>query len=348
MATNESWQSNVPTIEATVKSTGTGIDQFRPVWWLPEGHSQTLWRKFGPAAQVEQRRQRIELADGDFMDLDWSGPQPGSENIDTPILLIVHGLCGCSQSSYVLSLQSLLSENQLSSVALNFRGCSGAVNRLAKAYHSGISDDLNTIVDTIRDQYPEHNISIVGYSLGANVLLKWLGEGRDYGSIKNATAVSTPFSLGYCSRAMLEGLSSMYGRYFVRRLKQDFLLKARHFEDQGHGEELEKLRSLGDLRNVKTIWQFDDVVTAPLHGFDSAEHYYQQSSSARFLAGISTPTLLIQSRNDPLIPEAALPAREQLPDSVSFHLNDQGGHVGFIAGYRDHWLDQRIMNFALA
>ena len=318
---------------------------FKPAWWLPGGHSQTLWRKFSPTDKVNQVRERIELPDGDFIDLDWAGDGDiGAEAGDT-VVFILHGLCGCSGSPYVLSLQSLLGRHDIASVAMNFRGCSGEVNRLAKAYHSGISEDVHSVFTILTERYPDREFAFVGYSLGANVMLKWLAENKRHPKVRKAVAVSTPFSLACCSRAMLSGMSQIYGRYFVRRLVNELRRKRSHFESGGQREQYARLSDLGDPTGIRTIWEFDQRVTAPLHGFNGAEDYYNRSSSIGFLDAIDTDTLLIQSQNDPMIPRRALPAPESLPGNIELRLSPKGGHVGFIAGLNDKWLEHQILCF---
>jgi predicted alpha/beta-fold hydrolase len=321
--------------------------EFKPAWWLPEGHTQTLWRKFAPPERIIQKRERVELDDGDFIDLDWAAAISGSESRDRIIVVILHGLCGCSSSPYVAALQTLLTANSIASVAMNFRGCSGEYNRLARAYHSGVSADANVVFSDLFSRFPDHRFAFVGYSLGANVLLKWLGEIRRHPQVMKAVAVSTPFALDLCSRAMLRGVSRAYGSYFVRRLLQDLDAKRQHFTATHNALQLEQLQALGSLDDIRTIWEFDDRVTAPLHGFRDAEDYYGHCSSLHFLPGIATDTLLIQSRNDPLIPAAALPNPARLSAQVRLELLGQGGHVGFISGQRENWLEQRILRFIL-
>ena len=317
---------------------------FDPVWWLPEGHSQTVWRKLKPQPEVQQQRQRIELDDGDFLDLDWAN-QTALADDSKPIVFIVHGLCGCSKSAYILSLQQLLTARGYASVALNFRGCSGEVNRLAKAYHSGVTEDLNEAFQKLAALHAGRDFAFVGYSLGANVLLKWLGETEVYESVKKAVAVSTPFSLAYCSRSMLKGLSQFYGKFFLRKLLRDVKQKRAYFEATGNASQLEIIASLGDLDSISTIWEFDDKVTAPLHGFLDAEDYYDQCSSIGYIKNISTETLLIQSRNDPLIPPSSTPEVDSLADNLHLQLSDNGGHVGFVSAKQKQWLEHRIINF---
>lgn len=319
---------------------------FRPAWWLPNGHSQTLWRKVAGSRPVTHRRQRVELSDGDFIDLDWCDEVDVADS--ETIVLVVHGLCGCSESSYVLALQSLLASCEVASVAMNLRGCSGEVNRKARTYHSGVSDDLAEVIAALHAQYENKNLMVVAYSLGANVLLKWLGESGRQSAVERAVAVSTPFTLRLCSQSLLSGFSRLYGRYFTRRLVSDLQKKIAHFERIGDGEQLEQLLALGDSSTINTVWEFDERVTAPLHGFSDAEDYYGQCSSIGFLGAIETPTLLIQSSDDPMIPPAALPKGTQLSPALEYELLGKGGHVGFVNAGRNPWLEHRILRYVLA
>ena len=319
--------------------------KFKSAWWLPEGHSQTLWRKFAGSPAVNHVRERVELSDGDFIDIDWLTAEERAKNSAQPLVFILHGLCGSSSSSYVLSLQTLLIENGFNSVVMNFRGCSGELNRKAQAYHSGVSHDLEEVLRNVISQHKPEAVSLVGYSLGANVLLKWLGEHYDYSKVDKAVAVSTPFTLGLCSREMLSGLSRIYGRYFTRRLLSDYLHKRKEFELQDKGPELEELLGLGDVSRVSNIWELDDQITAPLHGFESANDYYKRCSSIKFLPEISASTLLIQSYDDPLVPPVALPEAGMVSESTVMELSPKGGHVGFVSAQNSNWLEHRILKF---
>ena len=249
-----------------------------------------------------------------------------------------------------MALQRQLVQAGLCSVAMNLRGCSGEVNRLARTYHSGVSDDLNEVYTKLSARHPGYKIAVVGYSLGGNVLLKWLGETAAAANLQQpvkAVAVSTPFCLEACSHYLLSGFSRIYGRYFTRRLMQALQNKKQHFRATGNLAELEKLRMLGDASSIRTVWEFDDRVTAPLHGFLNAGDYYRQCSSMRFLKDIKIPALLIQSRDDPMIPPEALPQPRQLSASIEFELQRKGGHVGFIAGGGKPWLEARIVHYIL-
>ena len=322
----------------------TTEETFVPAWWLPEGHSQTLWRKFAGTETVEHVRNRVELEDGDFIDVDLLSASQVDVAGQRALVVLLHGLCGSSSSSYILSLQRHLSKEGYSSIAMNFRGCSGDLNRRGKAYHSGVSDDLQEVLNAVIEMFNPDAISLVGYSLGANVLLKWLGEGRNYVKINRAVAVSTPFSLGLCSQAMLSGAGRLYGGYFTRRLLRDFLAKRQAFEQAG-ATDFDLLSELGDVSHISSILDFDDAITAPLHGFRNASDYYERCSSIHFLPGIAVPTLLIQAGDDPLIPLAALPDPSQLSASTCLELSARGGHVGFVCGRHSDWLERRILRF---
>lgn len=320
---------------------------FKAPWWLPGGHTQTLWRRFAPTPRVAQRRQRVELSDGDFIDLDWVDAATALAQTQQPIVIVLHGLCGSALSPYIQALQILLQRHGLSSAAMNFRGCSGEINRRARAYHSGCTADVEEVFQALCAQHPQRKFTFVGYSLGGNVLLKWLAEMGQREAVLGAVAVSTPFSLRYCSQALNSGLSSLYGQYFRRRLIQDvehkrdyFRAHARH---EGWQEDLGRLDALGDLRRLKTLWDFDDQVTAPLHGFSSAEDYYARCSSGPCLQDIECNVMLIQSANDPIIPLVSLPSAGALQPNISLNLEASGGHVGFTCAGDANWLEEQVL-----
>ncbi len=332
-------------VNSLAEAIGREKNGFIPRFWLRNGHAQTLWRKFARSPQIRHRRQRVDLADGDFIDIDWHDPAVSPASDNRTVVLLLHGLCGCSRSGYIQSLQYLLGQSGYLSVAINFRGCSGEVNRLARAYHSGVTDDLSEVFGVLREQLPEHRFALVGFSLGANVLLKWLGETGINEPVCRAVAVSTPFDLRLCSEAMLKGMSRFYGRYFLRRLVDDLESKKQYFQHCGNLEQLEILRSCGNVRSITSLWDFDDRVTAPLHGFASAADYYEKCSSIGFLNRIRVPTMLLQSRDDPIIPMSALPAGRHLTDRLRFDISDRGGHVGFASPADRFWLENRITTY---
>lgn len=316
---------------------------FRPHWWLRTGHAQTLWRKFSPIPTVVHERQRLELEDGDFIDLDWVDGGRAAAAEATDLVLILHGLCGSARSGYVQSLQAALSAQGRIAVAMNFRGCSGEFNRLARAYHSGVSEDLEAVVGALRTAYPNARLRLAGFSLGANVLLKWLGESSCAGDIAHAVAVSTPFDLAACSAAMGRGMGRLYGQYFLRRLVRDTQAKRAAFRAANQTAELARMEALGSLDGFNSLWAFDDRVTAPLHGFRNAEDYYFRASSRHALPLIRTPTLLLHSEDDPMIPRASLPGPDELSPMVRWARYPRGGHVGFSDRHDTAWLDRRII-----
>ncbi|MDO7903631.1 hydrolase [Pseudomonas sp. K1(2024)] len=315
---------------------------FRPARGLSNPHLQTLWgplwRKL-PA--LRRARERLWLEDGDFLDLDWYGP----DQTETPLVLVLHGLTGSSDSPYVKGLQQALEAQGWASVALNWRGCSGEPNRLARSYHSGASEDLGETVRHLRARRPLAPLYAVGYSLGGNVLLKYLGETGAASALQGAVAVSVPFRLDQCADRIGLGFSKIYQAHFMREMLSYVQVKQRHFQAQGHVEALAALEGLGPLRNLRTFWDFDGRVTAPLHGFSDAHDYYRRASSRYYLGENRTPTLIIQSQDDPFVFDHSLPTPEELAPQTEFELHRHGGHVGFVEGSLrapGYYLERRI------
>lgn len=322
----------------------SALSEFRAAWWLPSGHLQSLRRKFGPGVTVEQEPQRLLLDDGDFIDLAWALPGGGKPAPGEPIVLILHGLCGCSESLYVQALQHQLRSRGIASTVMNFRGCRGEPNDKARSYHSGVSADVDQVFRQLRARYPDNPFHCAGYSLGGNVLLKWLAETGGPAGLERAVAISVPFDLARCSAALRRGLTRFYGSYFLGRLRADLKKKKQHFAHSGNHEELAKLQMLGPLEGIGSLWEFDDRVTAPLHGFTDAADYYEKCSSLPLLPEIRTETLLIQSIDDPLVPRKSLPDPARLPGNVQLELTRTGGHVGFFTA-SGSCLEQAIADF---
>jgi hypothetical protein len=315
---------------------------FRPARWLPGPHLQTLWAPFcRRPPQLARQRERLWLRDGDFIDLDWHGPHAA----EAPLVLALHGLTGSSHSHYILGLQTRLAARGWASVAINWRGCSGEPNLLPQAYHSGASDDLAEVIGHLRARRPLAPLMAVGYSLGGNVLLKYLGETGTDSPLQAAVAVSVPFRLDQCADRIGRGFSRVYQAHFMRAMVAYLKEKQRRFAERGLAQHLATLEGLGPLEDMRTFWDFDGRVTAPLHGFADADDYYRRASSSYFLAAIRTPTLLIQSLDDPFVEPASLPRREALPAPVALELHPHGGHVGFVEGspWRPgYYLERRI------
>ncbi|HLD64793.1 MAG TPA: hydrolase [Pseudomonas sp.] len=327
----------------TTGNDGAAADnRFQPAWWLPGPHLQTVWSAFCRQPPVLARqRERLWLADGDFLDLDWFGPHEA----DAPLVLALHGLSGSSNSLYVLGLQQRLAAQGWASVALNWRGCSGEPNLLPRGYHSGASDDLAAVIAHLRAQRPLAPLHAVGYSLGGNVLLKHLGESGADCALQGAVAVSVPFRLDHCADRMGLGLSRFYQAHFMRAMVGYLRDKQQRFQHEGQHERLAALQGLGGLEDMRTFWQFDGRFTAPLHGYSDAEDYYRRASSRYFLGEIRVPTLLIQAADDPFVFAHSVPERHELAADTQMELHARGGHVGFIEGTPrrpGYYLERRI------
>ncbi|MDE2088938.1 MAG: hydrolase [Gammaproteobacteria bacterium] len=308
---------------------------FKPAWWLPGAHAQTLWpHLLRRRPKLSLRRERLELPDGDFLDLDWTTAPRG------PILLVLHGLEGSIHSPYAAGILRACHGHGWRAVLMHFRGCSGEPNRLARGYHSGETGDLHYVAGLLKKREPETPLCAVGYSLGGNVLLKWLGERGKTAPLAGAVAVSVPFELGKAADRLEHGFSRLYQWALLRQLRRSMVRKARRVPLP--------IRVDG-LRRLKTFRQFDEHVTAPLHGFRDARDYYTRSSSRRFLRHIEVPTLILHARDDPFLAEDAIPRISELSPAVSLDLSSRGGHVGFVTGRlpgsAGYWLETRIVDY---
>ncbi len=308
---------------------------FRAAAWCRGPHFQTLWPYFFRLSpRPHYRRERIELPDGDFVDLDWHEP-PASG----PLAVLLHGLEGCSQSHYIRGLADALARRRIRSVVLHHRGCSGVPNRLDRGYHAGETTDLNYVVTRLRSREPDTSIAVVGFSLGGNMLLKWLTDGSAASSINAAAAISVPFLLAEGAHRMEQGLSRIYQWRLLKMLRRSAIRK---FSRRTAPLDLARLRSL------RTFWAFDDYVTAPLHGFAGAQDYYTRCSSRQFLRDVAVNTLIVQSLDDPLMTPRVLPREDELSEHIVLEISVQGGHVGFVSGpiWRPiYWLDHRISDY---
>ncbi|KGK81195.1 alpha/beta hydrolase [Stutzerimonas degradans] len=317
-------------------------DLFQPAWWLPGPHLQTLWNPFlRSAPALARRRERLWLADGDFIDLDWHGPHDAA----APLVLVLHGLTGSSSSLYVLGLQQQLAARGWASVAINWRGCSGEPNLLPRAYHSGASDDLGEVIAHLQASRPLAPLHAVGYSLGGNVLLKYLGESGVSSPLRKAVAVSVPFRLDQCADRIGLGFSRLYQAHFMKAMVAYVKDKQRLFRERDLQQHLATLSGLGTLDGMRTFWDFDGRITAPLHGYRDAQDYYRRASSRYFLPDIAIPTLLIQAADDPFVFRHSVPESSELSPTTTLELHAHGGHVGFIEGTPRrprYYLERRI------
>lgn len=317
---------------------------FKPARWLKHAHLQTLYpalfRKNAPPPQLH--RERLITPDHDFIDIDICGTGTA------PLVILLHGLTGSSQSGYIQGLQTVLLRHGFRSVALNFRGCSGEYNRLARCYHSGETEDIDFLYQTLRQCEPNTPMAVIGFSLGGSVLLNWLGKQGEQVSLFAAVAVSVPLVLSTCATKLDHGFSKIYRAALLRELKHYVLAKQQHLIKLRAMDEADKIKQLGDLSSIHSFWQYDDRVVAPLHGFHGVHDYYKRSSARQFLNSIAIPTLLIQSLDDPFMTPEVLPDANELSPFVQLEITQSGGHVGFVSGHPFkpiYWLEQRILLF---
>lgn len=307
---------------------------FTPAWWLSGPHAQTVWpAMIRRARPVPLTRERLELPDGDFVDIDWTGGIG-------PIVVILHGLQGSSRSQHVRGLLAAFGRRGWRGAVMHFRGCSGEPNRLPRTYHSGETGDIGYVVRRLRARHPSTPIAAVGYSLGGNVLLKWLAERGPAADLDAAVAVSVPFVLSRAADRLECGFSRVYKRHFIADLQRTVLEKFRHRPGP---------LDIDAVRREWTFRGFDERVTAPLHGFRSAEHYYDTASCRQYLCGVVRPTLIVHALDDPFMTPDAVPRREELAPSIRLELSASGGHVGFVEGNSPwsarYWLEDRIPCF---
>jgi uncharacterized protein len=318
---------------------------YTPAWWVPGAHLRTLWGKLlRRPPPLETRIERWMMDDGDEIEL--RRLQPGGAGASHGgRLLVLHGLEGTIRSHYLRGLLALAHERGWAADALIFRTCNGEMTRARRLYHSGETTDLDGVVRRLLREHPNQPLALAGFSLGGNVLLKWLGEhGEDLPrQVRAAAAVSVPFDLERGSRFIERGFARVYTRHFLRTLRAKAKLKLEHAPGLFDAEALERAR---------TLFDFDDAVTAPVHGFADATDYYQRSSSLQFLSAIRRPTLLLSAYDDPFLPPTVLREVEEVARgngylSVEFHR--RGGHVGFISGRAPwaprYYAEHRVLGF---
>jgi uncharacterized protein len=317
-----------------------GEHTYRAAWWVPGPHAQTLWGKFARRSPtLPTRIERWSTPDRDFIDVLRLDAGPAR-----PRLFLLHGLEGTIRSHYVGGLLQMARDRDWGADMLVFRSCGLEPNRAARFYHSGETSDLAFAVNRVLEEFPAAPILLCGVSLGGNVLLKWLGERGDSlpNRISAAAAISVPFDLERGSRHISKGFSRVYERHFLRTLRRKADEKLRRFPG---------LFDRDAMLGARTLYEFDDVVTGPVHGFRDAHDYYARSSSLGFLGRIRRPTLLLSAKDDPFLPAAVL---EDVSDVARRNgwlwaeFSDRGGHVGFVGGapWRPiYYAEQRVGEF---
>ena len=313
---------------------------FIPAWWAKNPHVQTCFaslcrRPITPSYRPE----RLELSDGDFLDLVWVGQGVG------PIVAVFHGLGGSLRSPYASGILNALNAQGFRAVLVHFRGCSGEINRVTRSYHAGETSDMMSVLSALRQRVGyDTPIYGLGYSLGGNALLKYLGESGKDCMLDAAVAVSAPMLLALCAKRLKEGASRVYQWHLLRSLKRNLILKMRKVK-------MNDVLALSEqeIAEVKDLPTFDDCITAPLHGFRGVDHYYESCSSRQYLRNIVKPTLILHSADDPFMFPEVLPRAEELSTNVTLEVSSKGGHVGFVAGAVPwkpiYWLEERIPGY---
>lgn len=304
--------------------------------FLSNPHWQSMWPTFimRHKPMLETQRERLELNDGDFVDLEWC-----STDKQQPIIILLHGVTGNINSPYIKYLVPVLKQHKWCPVMMYYRGYSGDHNRLDIMTHAGRTNDFSCVVNSLHQRYPKRPIVALGFSQGANLLLKYLGEQKQQTPLTCAIAVSPPFQLRSIANRIRHGASRFYQWYLLRELKAFYRNKFQYRSTMIDVKKLEKCHS---------FWQFDDNITAPINGFKSAIDYYRQASCAKFLPRIKIPTLILHAKDDPIMSPEIIPSHDELSPSTIMELSEHGGHLGFVKGNifnPTFWLNERIPQF---
>jgi hypothetical protein len=306
---------------------------------LPGGHLQTIWpARLVPLPVVAYRRERWPTPDGDFIDVDFALPEPVAEA--APLLALFHGLEGDSGSHYARVTMRHFADLGWRAMVVHFRGCSGEPNLLLRAYHSGDSEEGDWVLRTIRRRWPSARLHAVGVSLGGNMLAKWLGERGDEARFVTAAAsIGSPLDLVAGGHAIGRGFNRLYTKMFLATLKAKARDKAERF---GYAIDVEVLRRARDL------YEFDNLFTAPVHGFRDTLDYWTRASAKPLLGNVRVPHLVLNARNDPFVPADSLPQASDVSAAVTLEQPMEGGHIGFAGGrFPGHlrFLPERLEGF---
>ena len=317
---------------------------FQASFLLKNRHIQTIYASlFRKTPPLDFEVETFWLSDGDFLEAYWHKITHHTNT--TPIVILFHGLAGSYKSPYIQGAVAALSHAGFSTVVMHFRGCSGKDNLKARSYHSGETRDAKEFLASVHARYPQAKLFAVGYSLGANMLLKLLGEEKENTLLSAAIAVSAPMLLAVSATQMNKGLSRFYQRLLLKDLNAALERKYATHDMQKHiGLKKE------DIKKLKNFWHFDEAYTAKINGFASAQDYYEKSSSKQYLKYIQTPTLIIHAKDDPFMTPEVIPKKEELSRKIELEILKNGGHVGFVSGsfFKPHyWLDTRIVDYFL-
>lgn len=304
-------------------------ESYTPPWYAKNPHLQIILKEvFTKSESINYDRETIHLEDGDFLDLDWL------KNSSSNLVVISHGLEGSTERPYVTSLAKELTKNNYDVLAWNMRGCSGRLNNLAKFYHSGLTTDLKDTINYINKKYDYKNIYLVGFSIGGNITLKYLGEGEIPSNISKAICFSVPIDLHESAKELSKFKNRIYMKYFLDKLIPKIKEKSLVFNEQ---------YNLNGINKIKNFIEFDGQFTAPLNGFKDVYDYYQKASSKDYIESIKIKTVLISAKDDPFLNRSCYPINTKNP-SFSFTLMNNGSHMAFLnSNY--NWINKNIINF---
>ena len=315
--------------------------EFRPAWWLKNRHAQTIYPAFPWARprRVALRSEPLDLPDGDVTVVDWLVETP-EDSSHMPLLVVLHGLESSAEATYAQMVLGAARNHGWNACVLHFRDCGDYRNRLPRRYHAGETNDIRYFLEKLVTDGQTGPIVAAGYSLGGNVLLKYLGENGANTPLLAAAAVCVPLDLGICAAALNKGFSKVYQRHLLKRMKQAV---ERKFDQ--YTAAFDWHRSMA----ATSFAEFDDAVTAPLHGFQGIEDYYGTCSARHFLNSIERSTLIVNALDDPFMSPEVIPTADRLSDSVTIEVSEFGGHVGFIQGgspWRpDYFLPGRVIDY---
>jgi predicted alpha/beta-fold hydrolase len=305
---------------------------------LPGSHPQTIWPLLIKPRPSKLRRERWETPDGDFIDVDHLDGSPEARQ-----LVLFHGLEGSANSHYARSIAAACSKAGWRLALPHFRGCSGELNRKPRAYHSGDSAEIDWILRRLQERNHGRPVHAAGVSLGGNALLKWAGERGTAAAavVTGIAALSAPLDLAACGHHLADGFNRLYTGHFLKTMRVVSAARLKKFPALFDAEK---------MRAARNLYQFDDAVTAPIHGFSGADDYWARASAKPWLQSIAVPTLVLNAKNDPFLPASALPQASEASPFVCLEQPAEGGHVGFVSGTFPgnlDWLPQRLLHFFL-
>jgi len=314
---------------------------FRSAKFLRNPHLQTILPLLISQKKFSFIRDDFYFDDGDFTEIVWS-ENPENKTFKH-VSILFHGLGGSIRSHYIQGMMYKLMQAGHLCVLMHFRGCGMKTNAAKRSYHAGETEDASDFIAFLQKKFPHAKLHAVGYSLGANMLLKLLGTYKTDSPLSSAVAISAPLELEPCTIHLSKGFAKVYQRYLLKSLKDNLLVKSQNYDLISEWGLSTKV-----IKDIKSIYEFDELYTAPVHGFKDANDYYTKNSSRQYLKDIATPTLMVHALDDPFMPNSVLPLKDELSESITLELSEHGGHVGFIEGSLlkpNFWLEKRVLDF---